>query len=412
VLSTQVQGNSLTQSPSSARNRPGRLRKWQPILAPENLHFFLTGVALVFLIPILHRVHLPLRWDLDQMLNSYIILAVQSAVLATVLYSIQNPKELLISFRKQYWRNKPKLLILAAFVATLVLVVGAKFAILITIETLAVLELLHRDRLKIQNRQERLTRRIIGLLPAAAYLFFGLILVFTYNNVIVRVRYYGAYDEFFNWLDVKLLGTTVSALAHHAAEALPSAILPALNFIYFGMFPQIGTTLILCGMLSGRRRAMQFVGAVLFANYLALTIFYLWPSHGPYLLCSHHFERLRYDLSSYLSQKNMLANARYLWQQKPVHSIPMAFYIAFPCMHIAQPLVVLWFLRKWKRIATLFVAYDVLLLAAILLLEWHYFVDLLGGVAVAAVTIFVMGRDSGPRAAEKQIAWARTAGPY
>lgn len=401
----------MTQNPSSARS-PGPLRKWQSILAPENLHFVLTGAAVAFLIPILHRVHLPVRWDLDQMLNSYIILAVQSAVLATVLYAIQNPKELLISFRNQYWLNKPKLLILAAFVAILVLVVGAKFAVLITVETLAVLELMHRDRLKTPNNQERLAHRIMGLLPAAAYLFFGLIMVFTYNNIIVRVRYYGAYDEFFNWLDVRLFGTTVSALAHHAAEVLPAGTLSALNFIYFGMFPQIGTTLILCAMLSGRRRAMQFVGAVLFANYLALIIFYLWPSHGPYVLCSHHFERLRYDLSSYLSQKNMLANARYLWQQKPVHSIPMAFYIAFPCMHIAQPLVVLWFIRKWKRIASLFVAYDVLLLAAILLLEWHYFVDLLGGVAVAAATIFVMSRDSGPRAGEKQIAWARTAGPY
>ncbi len=90
----------------------------------------------------------------------------------------------------------------------------------------------------------------------------------------------------------------------------------------------------------------------------------------------------------------MLLNAQYLWEQKPVHIIPMGFYISFPCMHIAQPIVVLWFLKKWKRMVAVLLIYDVLLVAAILLLEWYYFVDLLGGVVVVAAAVLVMGYKS------------------
>jgi hypothetical protein len=84
----------------------------------------------------------------------------------------------------------------------------------------------------------------------------------------------------------------------------------------------------------------------------------------------------------------------YLWQQKPVRTVPMGFYIAFPCMHIAQPLIVLWFLRQWKRMVAALVTYDLLLIAAIILLEWHYFADLLGGVAVAITAILLTARIS------------------
>jgi hypothetical protein len=133
------------------------------------------------------------------------------------------------------------------------------------------------------------------------------------------------------------------------------------------------------------------VGTLLFAYCLALILFYFFPSHGPYYLCVNHFARLHYDLSSYRTQKMLLANAQYLWEQKPVIVIPTGFYIAFPCMHIAQPIVVLWFLRKWPRMVAILLAYDVLLVAAIILLEWHYFVDLLGGVAVAGTAVLVGG---------------------
>ena len=74
--------------------------------------------------------------------------------------------------------------------------------------------------------------------------------------------------------------------------------------------------------------------------------------------------------------------------------IGTGYFIAFPCMHIATPVVALWFLRQWRRLAVTLLGLDILLCAAIVLLEYHYVVDLIGGVAVAALAIaMVDGRD-------------------
>ena len=76
-----------------------------------------------------------------------------------------------------------------------------------------------------------------------------------------------------------------------------------------------------------------------------------------------------------------------LWNHLPVTRISTDYLIAFPCMHIAQPLIVLWFLRRWRRMLIVLCAYDCLLIVSILLLEWHYLVDVIGGILVAGIAI-------------------------
>jgi hypothetical protein len=48
-------------------------------------------------------------------------------------------------------------------------------------------------------------------------------------------------------------------------------------------------------------------------------------------------------------------------------------------MHIAQPIIAAWSLRRWPRASALAFAYCALLVPCILILEWHYFVDILSG---------------------------------
>jgi len=261
------------------------------------------------------------------------------------------------------------------------------YTLLEVIDALAVLEFVERKR----ERRESLLPSAASVIPAAVYLVFGFLLVFTYNNIIVSVRFYGAYDQALNQLDARLFGMTVSAVAHRAAELLPRQVFRLAEVIYFGMFAQIGATVLICGFSSGAKRAVKFVGAILLVQSLALTLFYLWPSHGPYYTCVGHFDRLRFNLNSYIFQRDALDFARRLWMHQPIHTLPLCYYLAFPCTHLAQPLIVLWFLRRWKRAVALFAAYDVLLVASILILEWHYFVDVPGGIAIAAVVIWIVG---------------------
>jgi PAP2 superfamily len=144
---------------------------------------------------------------------------------------------------------------------------------------------------------------------------------------------------------------------------------------------------------------VKFLGAgtIIGAYILALGIFYLYPSLGPFYTCPDHFAHFPNALSTYEIQQTAMEKAKLLsTSYRYFNTIGTDYFIAFLCMHIAQPLVVLWFLRKWKRIAGVLIIYDVLLIPAILLLEWHYFADLLGGavVAIAAIGLLdIRGRD-------------------
>ncbi len=351
------------------------------------IHLVPTVFLFAILAPVLRRVGFPLVWDWFGLFAGFAWLALQSVAVAAVLYTLQFPRDVWPRLRAHYLQDARRGLLFAAFAAIVILAGGLKFAPIVIIDCVAALELLQRDRSRVG-----LKSWAVALIPAAAYLFVGLVLAFTYTNVIVRVRFFAAYDPVFNRFDARFFGTTVTALTERVAAVVPEAFFKTLNFIYYGMFAQIGAALVISGLSGGAKRSIQFVGTTVLAYYLALILFYLFPSHGPYFFASDHFARLHNDISAFRTQKIFLHDAWYLWRQKPVRRVPMGFYIAFPCMHIAQPLIVLWFLRRWRRVVGVLAIYDVLLVAAIVLLQWHYFADLLGGVAVAIVAIALSGR--------------------
>ena len=139
---------------------------------------------------------------------------------------------------------------------------------------------------------------------------------------------------------------------------------------------------------SDRGRGLQFVGACLTANYIALLIFYLWPTYGPFFLNPEHLSRYPGDVISFRFQRAALSGLNAIWSHTS-RVLGTGFYIAFPSLHIASPLVALWFLRRWRATATIIAIYSVLLMIAIPLLEWHYVIDLFAGIALACVAICV-----------------------
>jgi len=94
-------------------------------------------------------------------------------------------------------------------------------------------------------------------------------------------------------------------------------------------------------------------------------------------------------LRAYSIQKLLITNALALWNHVPIQRISTDYFIAFPCMHIVQPLIVMWFVRRWKGMLIVLGCYDLLLLGSIFLLEWHYVVDILGGILVAVIAIYI-----------------------
>jgi len=324
-----------------------------------------------------------MRFDWLGLAHQYWVLLAERAIFAAVILCLTGfPRTVWMPAFQRTWREKPRIVFLGLLFSGLWWTFGWVHGLVLTVDTVAILEF--RERLRSQSSW----RATADVLIPAFYLFCGLLLVSAYNDIIVSCRFFAVADAMFNSMDQWLLGgLTVARICHWALHVFPLSFFRFLEFVYFGLFSQVGAGLILTAIACGRRRGLQFVGTVLTAYYLALGLFYLWPSQGPYYLCLNHFSEFPAILKTYGAQKGSIAGAQARWSHEPLRRISFDYYIAFPCMHIVQPLVVMWFLRPWKRALVLLVVYNTVLLVAIVLLEWHYIVDILAGLAIAAIAI-------------------------
>jgi hypothetical protein len=355
-------------------------------MRPRSWHFWIGLFLGLALIPILRELHLPFRFDWITFSIAYwFVLVAQSIFLAAILCLIGLPiRDAFAPLYEHYRRNLLHIVLLLLYFSILVWAFSWTKALVLTVDTIALLEFRERRSLN------ELGHAAGAVLLPAFYLFAGFLMVLAYNSIIVSVHFNFAYDPAFNAMDKWILhGSSVSDLSHWAVRTFPLSFFRFLEFIYFGMFPQIGAGIIIVTLCDGKRSGLQFVGTILMAYYLALGLFYLWPSHGPYYLCPGHFSRFPSALQAYTIQKSLIAHSLALWNHVPMLRIPTDYFIAFPCMHIAQPLIVMWFLRRWRRILIVLCAYDTALIVSILLLEWHYLVDIIGGVLVAGIAIAI-----------------------
>ncbi len=359
-------------------------------MKPRYWHYWIGLALLVAVVPVLRSQHLPLKFDWITLGVAYwFVLAAQSIFVAAVLCVIGLPREqgwgpLLAGYRERPLRIIPVLL----YFAILVWITTWLKALVLTVDAVAVLELLRR------HKGRGLRQTASAVLAPAAYLFFGFLMILAYDCAIVSVRFNFAMDPALAAIDQWLLhGHSVSELTHWAVQTFPISFFKALEFIYFGMFPQIGAALILVALCEGRSRALQFVGTILLSYYIALVVFYIWTAQGPYYLCPGHFSRFPASLQIYNLQQTLIRDALALWRHEPIQRISTDYFIGLPCMHIVQPVIVMWFLRRWKRMVVVLAVYDLLLVAAILMLEMHYVIDILAGLPVAAAAIAIT---SGP----------------
>ncbi len=347
-------------------------------------HYWISLALALALVPVLLRLHLPVNFDWITLGVAYwLVLAAQSIAVAALLYVVSLPlRDGVGPLVGQYRRNPIRILILLLFFFILGWASGWIKAAFLTVDAVAILE--YRDR------RNSLRVAASSVFPPALYLFATFLLIFAYNDIVASVRYNFAYDATFSAMDRAILhGHSVSDLSHWAIRVFPISFFHFLEAIYFGMFLQIGAGIILLSLCEGRARGLQFVGTILTAYYLALLLFWVWPSQGPYVLCPDHFSRFPSSLQAYNIQKALMAHAVMLWNHVPIRRISTDYFIAFPCMHIAQPVIVLWFLRRWKRAFVMLCIYDVILIAAILFLEWHYVLDIIAGVLVGTISVAV-----------------------
>lgn len=308
---------------------------WTRVLC-RNFHYFATVILALGLIPAFRIARLPLRfaWGV-YFINYWWLRAFQSMVTAILLYAIGFPSE--------FWRR-----------------------------------LTSRAGPKESPRET-----LLAIFIPAAYFFLVLILVFSYNDVIAMLRFNGLADATLNRVDSWILGgATVSSMAHHVSFRASKIM----ERIYFLMFSQIGGCLILLALRCGRDIAMRFIATIATAYYIALILFYIVPATGPFYLSvmSHDGNYIDLQQRAFVQMLNSMRD------HHPLQIIGADYFVALPCLHVTQPIISIWFVRKWKPVVVALVAYCLVLFPSILLLEQHYVVDLIGGAAVAVIAIAML----------------------
>lgn len=375
------------EDPTAARSKAERSSVLT--IFRDNGHYFFSFLLAAAVVPAFHAAGLQLSINWQGLIPAYWEgLAAHSTLAAVILAVVGLPS--LVTFRPVWSRfaaQKARLLIFAPFVAWAFWKFGIHLALVWIAIALVSTELYDRSKGNLLIVARRLGAAVIP----AMYLFGGLILVFAYNDAIAAVKDPSGYDWVFLKADSYLLhGNTVSNLVHTASAKLSPRVFAFAETMYYRMFDQVGAAILLISACQGMKRGLRLVGTILTAYFMALLVFYLWPSMGPFYTCPDHMLHFPHWLKTYDFQRTFIANATFMSSQhKRGSQVGTDYFIAFPSLHIALPIIVLWFMRRWKRIVFCLVAYDIVLIPAILLLEWHYVVDLLGGVVVGVIAIII-----------------------
>ena len=367
-----------------------------------NGHYFVSCLLALAIIPAFKAAGLGFSVSWQRLISLYWVGLAAHSILAAVVFAVIGlPSTLTIKpFVSRFTTQKGRLLIFAPFVVWAFWKFGIYLGLIWISIAVVSTELYDRS----QGNLLTVAGQIGSVLPGAMYLFSGLILVFAYNDVIAATKDIGAYDWVFLKMDSYLLhGNTISNLVHLASAKLSPPVFTFAETMYYRMFDQVGAAIILVSAYQGTRRGLRLVGTMLTAYYIAIILFYFWPSMGPFYTCRDHFVHFPHWLKTYDFERTFIANARLMLGHKGPLQVNTDYFIAFPSLHIALPIIVLWFMRRWKRIVWCLVAFDIILVPAILLIEWHYVVDLLGGIVVALIAIF-LNHFSDERSERKQVA--------
>jgi hypothetical protein len=340
------------------------------------------------LLPIFFRADLPLRIDIVAMAWAYWwATAARAAFVGVLLCVLGLPwNQTLGPVIRHYRQQKVRLPFLLLLGVWLVHLFDFSLGFMLLVDTIALAELLDRAPALIG-------KRVLDILIPAAYLFVGLLLVFALNHGISGIKFAGAWDGFFNRLDQRIFGATVTDVARWSKIHLPQWFWFIASTAYSNVYGQIGGALAILALMAGRHQALRYTGVILTAYVMALVLFYVMPTMGPFALRSTPAYDAGWFPGTLYSQQALPVRAQLLWQHFPTPELRQVgvsdYYIGFPSMHVAMPIIALWFLRRWRRLAALLVVFDFFIIVGIVLLEWHYFLDILGGISVAALAIAI-----------------------
>ncbi len=295
----------------------------------RHAHYAVSVLLILVLIPAFRAAHLPLHFSWNLYFTYWAALTFESVMAALFIYAVGFPSEFWSKLRHRGPRVSPWPALAAIFVPS-------------------------------------------------TYVFLVMVLVFGYNDVIASLRFTGAADRSLEALDSRIFGMPAAAAVH-----VPLGLLHALEWVYVAMFAMVGGCLLVLALREGLAASMKLAAMIATSYYIALVLFYFIPATGPYFLSgpaggSNHVG---------LGQRAFAVILGNFAAHKLPGIIGTEYFIAVPCMHLVKPLLAVWCVRKWKRVAALSSVYCIALIPTVILLQQHYVIDVIAAFPVAALVI-------------------------
>jgi len=158
---------------------------------------------------------------------------------------------------------------------------------------------------------------------------------------------------------------------------------------YMMLFAEVILVLIL-SVRQGAARAAEFL-QILFACYLlGLCAFLAYPAVGPIIYAPDTFDAAFADTSTARLMNSMATEFRALATGQALNGF--GYFVALPSLHVAAACVLQSRLRWTPGLFWIAAPVNLLLVASTFLLGYHYFVDALGGIALAIGVLLLAPR--------------------
>lgn len=195
-------------------------------------------------------------------------------------------------------------------------------------------------------------------------------------------------------LSIVELEHTLTGVYPHQVIAAWSATKPWLielcDWVYFKFFLHMAlTTALLLGMRRSRER-VEYLGALALCYLLGGPLYHLVPAAGPVFFDPASYQQVfKMPLISNGVREWLYTNTAGVNTDQATVVRTWGYIACMPSLHIAQELVMLWYARRSRFALALSLAFTGTTCLAVVVLGWHYPIDVLGGLVVAALAIAI-----------------------
>jgi len=162
---------------------------------------------------------------------------------------------------------------------------------------------------------------------------------------------------------------------------------PALRLIlelaYGTLLFQLPLIVIVLGLLGDRRRLEAFVLQDMFAALFTLLVFAVVPAAGPF---THYGYSPSVEQARYLDHFHGLRSG----ERRTVSLREAEGLVTCPSFHTAEALLMAWAFRRHRVLFALFGSLNLLVALSTMTTGWHYFADVLAGLAVGLLAVAVV----------------------